>query len=271
MQNLDAEKYLNSVSSPNISLEKEKELFLIIKGENSTQKQIDNATEIICRSHIRFVSQMASYYCSRCRVEMQDMISVGVIGMMKAIERFDISKNFKFTTYCGWWIKLEMIRHIQESCTVKIPQSIHDSLIKIQTAMQEAESELSREEIKDKLEISESKMQKIDGAKISIVSLQKKCENNDGLSFLEDMIPDDSMNPYESYEKEDLLSFLKEILSDLDEKTLEIVLSKYSEKKVRLQDLANKYGVSAERIRQIRVNTVKKIKEKISEIFVKTA
>ena len=152
---------------------------------------------------------MANYYCKRCPVEMEDMIGVGVVGMMTAIERFDLDKNCKFTTYCGWWIKLEMIRHIQESCPVKIQQSIHDGLIKIQTAMREAEGELTREELKDKLDFSEAKMKNLEGAKaVNTVSLQKQQRTGEETSFLEDIIADEGPTPYDSYEKEDILAYL---------------------------------------------------------------
>jgi len=265
MQNWDAEKYLNSVSAPNISLEEEKDLFKIIKGEDSTEAQREESIESICRSHIRFVSQMANYYCKRCPVDMEDMIGAGVVGMMTAIEKFDLRKNCKFTTYCGWWIKLEMIRHIQESCPVVIPQSIHDGLIKIQTAMREAEKDMSREDLKDKLDFSEEKMQRLEGAKIHTVSLQSQQKVGDETSFLADIIPDDSPNPYDIEEKQDLLIYLREILSELDEKTREIVMSKHLEDKVRLQDLADKYDLSPERIRQIRVDATEKIRFKLLE------
>jgi len=265
MQNWDAEKYLNSVSAPNISLEEEKDLFKIIKGEDSTEAQREESIESICRSHIRFVSQMANYYCKRCPVDMEDMIGAGVVGMMTAIEKFDLRKKCKFTTYCGWWIKLEMIRHIQESCPVVIPQSIHDGLIKIQTAMREAEKDMSREDLKDKLDFSEEKMQRLEGAKIHTVSLQSQQKVGDETSFLADIIPDDSPNPYDIEEKQDLLIYLREILSELDEKTREIVMSKHLEDKVRLQDLADKYDLSPERIRQIRVDATEKIRFKLLE------
>jgi len=264
MQNWDADKYLNSVSIPNISLKEERELFSIIKGEDYTQAQKDSAIEKIVRSHIRFVSQMANYYCKKCQVDMDDMIGAGVIGMMTAIEKFELEKNCKFTTYCGYWIKLEMIRHIQESCPVAIPQSIHDGLIKIQTAIRESDGEMDREEIKEKLEFSEEKMQKLERAKsVNTVSLQKRQGSGDDSSMLEDLIPDDNSTPYDDVEKEDLLSYLREILYELDPRIREIVLSKYEEDKVRLQDLADKYNVSAERIRQIRVQETKKIQKKL--------
>jgi RNA polymerase sigma factor (sigma-70 family) len=265
MQNWDAEKYLNSVSAPNISLEEERRLFAIIKGEDSTDNQKQDAIDSICRSHIRFVSQMADYYCKRCPVDMEDMIGAGVIGMITAIEKFDLDRNVKFTTYAGHWIKLEMIRHIQDSCPVVIPQSVHDGLIKIKTAIREADRDLSREELKDKLEFSEEKMQKLEKAKVQTVSLQNEQKSSGETSFLEDIISDGGDTPYESIERDDLLRYLKELLEELDEKTLEIVMSKHSETKIRLQDLADKYGVSPERIRQIREDITNKLRRKVLE------
>jgi RNA polymerase primary sigma factor len=267
MQDWDAEKYMSSVSSPNISLEEEQELFSTLRSEESTEFEKQDAVDGICRSHIRFVSQLAHYYCKRCgTVDMQDMIGSGVVGMMTAIERFDVSKGCKFTTYCGWWIKLEMIREIQKSCPVTIQQSIQDGLIKIQTAMREAEGEMTREELKERLSFSEKKMQAIDDAHVNTVSLQAKRGDDEETSFLEDIISDDSLNPHDAYEKEDLMACLKEILAELDEKSLEIVMSKHYDNKIRLQDLADKYGVSAEMIRQIRVQITKQLRKKLLEM-----
>lgn len=266
MQNWDAERYLNSVTSPNISFEEEKELFSIIKGENSTEIQKEDAIEKICRSHIRFVSQMASYYCERCPVDKQDMIGAGVVGMMTAIEKFDLDKNCKFTTYCGHWMKFEIIRHIQENCHVTIPQSVHDGLIKIQTAIRESDGEIDREGLKEKLKFSEERMKKYESAQqVKSVSLQEKQRNGEESSFLEDIITDYGPNPYDSFEKKDLLRYLKEILSELDDKTREIIMSNRSEEKVRLQDLADKYDVSPERIRQIRVDATNKLRQRLFE------
>ena len=272
MQNWDAERYLNSVSAPNITLEEERRLFAIIKWEDSseegedlteegyTEEEKQSAIDSICRSHIRFVSQMANYYCKRCPVDLEDMIGAGVVGMMTAIGKFDLAKNCKFTTYCGHWIKLEMIRYIQNSCPVVIPQGIHDGLIKIKKALNEADKEMTREELKEKLEFDENKMLKLEGAKIKTVSLQHQQRDGDETSFLEDIISDDSLTPFELLEREDLLLFLKKILSGLNSKIYEIVMSKYSDEKVRLQDLGEKYSLSPERIRQIREEEVEKLR-----------
>lgn len=262
MQNWDADRYLSSVSSPNITLEEEKRLFSILENENSSDYQKQDAIEVICRSHIRFVSQTANYYCKRCHVDMEDMISAGVLGMMTAIDKFKLAKNCKFTTYCGWWIKMEMIKHIQTSYTVNIPQSVQDGLIKIQKAIRESESELSRDEIKEQLEFSEKRMKTLEEASVFTLSIN---ESGGDDSFLENFISEDSLTPYEVYEKEDMIQCFREILSELDEKVLEIVMSKYSEKKVRLQDLSDKYGVSLERIRQLRVEYTKQIRNSFLE------
>lgn len=265
MSNCDAGIYLKSVSSPNISLEEERRLFAVIKSEDSPEIDKDDAIESICRSHIRFVSQMANYYCKRCPVEKEDMIGVGVVGMMTAIEKFELKFNCKFTTYCGWWIKLEMIKHIQHSCPVTIPSSVHDGLIKIQAAMRDSEEDLSREDLKDKLNFTEEKMAKLDKAKVKTISLQIQQTIGEDTSSFEDMISDDALNPYDSYEKDDLLLNLHDMLEDLDDKTREIVMSKHLDDKVKLQDMADKYGVSPERIRQIRVLETNKLKARLLE------
>jgi RNA polymerase sigma factor (sigma-70 family) len=265
MSNLDAEQYISSVSSPNLSLEEEKELFRTIKDENSSTFDRDEAIEKICRSHIRFVSQMADYYCKRCPVEMNDMIGVGVVGIMVAIEKFDISKNCKFTTYCGHWIKLEMIRHIQENCPVTIPSSVHDGLIKIQSITKNSDEELSREEIMEKLDIGENKMRKLEQAKIQSVSLQSCAQDDDESSFLDGLISDGKLDPSGEYERNDLLEYLHDLLEELDEKTYDIVMSGFLDKKVKLEDLGKKYNLSAERIRQIRKEATNKLRNKILE------
>ncbi|HUW48644.1 MAG TPA: sigma factor-like helix-turn-helix DNA-binding protein, partial [Patescibacteria group bacterium] len=163
------------------------------------------------------------------------------------------------------WIKLEMIRHIQESCPVVIPQSIHDGLIKIQKAIRESDEEMSREDIKEKLDFDENKMKKLESAKVQTMSLQSKQKSGDETSLLEDLISDDSLSPSEVFEKEDLIQFLNEILSELDERTYDIVMYRHLEEKARLQDLADKYGVSPERIRQIRDEETLKLRDRLLE------
>jgi len=263
MQNWDADRYLNSVSADNISFSEEKELFTIIKDESSSQWAKDDAVEKICRSHIRFVSQIANHYCQRCPVDMEDMISAGVIGMMTAIEKFDVSKGLKFTTYAGWWIKMEMIKHIQKNCPVVIPQNIHDALIKIQTAIREADRELSREEIKENLGYNEDQMRNIEKAKVQTFSLQNQKNDGEESNFLEDIMTDGSPTPYDKSERADMLMQVKEVIAEMDDKTREIIMSKFSEEKVRLQDLSDKYGVSIERIRQLRERAIKDLRSAV--------
>jgi RNA polymerase sigma factor (sigma-70 family) len=267
MQNLDAEKYITSVSIPNILQEEETELFNTLTSENSTEQQKDDAVAKICRSHIRFVSQFANYYCKRCPVDLEDMISCGVEGMMLAIEKFDVKYGCKFTTYCGCHIKLKMIRHIQNNCAVTIPQSVHDGLIQIKNAMEGFEGEADREELKDKLGITDKRMRNLEAAQaVQSISIHETSKDGNETSFLEDIIADNCDNPYQQYERGDLLECLREILLELDEKTLEIVMSNHHDEKVILEDLAKKYDVSCERIRQIRVQITKELKKKLLEM-----
>lgn len=273
MSDWDADRYLNSVTAPNISAEKEVELFTVIKSESSSEAEKQDAIDKLCRSHIRFISSYAQKYRGKCQVDLEDLIGAGVIGMMTAIDNFDLGFKVKFITYCTWWVRLEMLNLIKVNTVVKIPQNINDSIVKIRKEIKDAETELTREEIKNVLNISEKKMKHIELADLKRVPLNAPISGDnvgDGQSILiQDILATNDMTPFETYEKEDLLELLREYLSELDAKTLEILMSKYLPKKVKLHELATKYKVSQERIRQIQVKAVKDLRDKLLEVYVR--
>lgn len=248
------EKYISSVSIPNIEQSEEKALFLILKDENSTEFEKQNAIDKICGSHIRFVSQFAYFYGKKSSVDVEDLIGAGVIGMMSAIDRFDVTKDHKFATYCGWWIKLEMIKLIKKSNIVSVPQHVYSDAVKYQNAIAQAESGT----ISEDLDLTEKQIKNINKANIQYFSIDTHTDDK-----MEDVIDGIDSGPYNICEKKDLMEKLLVILSELDEKTYEIVMSKHLDDKVLLDDLSKKYGVSIERIRQIRVNETNLIKKKL--------
>jgi RNA polymerase sigma-32 factor len=269
MNNLNAEKYISSASAPNLSFEEEKALFVTLGDEKSTELTKQQAVDKICLSHIRFVSDYAHHYAKQCPMDMQDLVGAGVEGIMDAMDRFDVERGHRFATYCGWWIKLRMIRCIQKNHPLSMSQSMRDSVTKLQKIIREADGDLSRDDLKKSLKVNEKKLSDIEKARDasnSVFSIQTKVKvAEEGDCSYEDILPDSAETPSEIYEHSDLLQCLHEILQELDEKTQEIVMSACGEKKVRLQDLADKYGVSPERIRQLRVEATREVKLRLMD------
>ena len=264
MTNLNAEKYISSASAPNLEFEEEKALFIILGDEKTTELTKQQAVDKICLSHIRFVSDYAHHYAKQCPMDIQDLVGAGVEGIMDAIGRFDVERGHRFATYCGWWIKLRMIRCIQKNHPLSMSQSMRDNVTKLQKTIRDSEGELTRDELKESLKVTDRKLSDIEKARDAsngVFSIQTKVKvAEEGDCSYEDILPDSAETPSEIYEHSDLLKCLHEVVAGLDEKTQEIVMSACGEKKVRLQDLADKYGVSPERIRQLRVEATREVR-----------
>jgi len=269
MQNMNASKYINTSSLPPLTKEDEKELFLTINSVNSNEKEKQAAIDKICLSHIRFISGYAHYFAKKCPVDIEDLIGAGVEGVMEAIVRYDINAKNRFAAYCGWWIRLKIIKCVQKNYPVAIPQNVMDDMIRLQKVMKDDNGTLLREEIAESMNISEKRLLEVEAARVTTISINSEIFNNkrsQDIEFsYENILSDPFLNPYEKVEHNDLALCLEEILSEMDEKSVELIMSKYGENKVRLQDLASKYGVTQERIRQMRVDAVKEVSKRLIE------
>ncbi len=241
--------------------EQEKELGRLIKDQKN-----DAAKRKLVQANLRLVISIAKKYTGH-GVLFMDLVQEGSIGLMRAAEKFDYTKNFKFSTYATWWIKQAIARAIaNNSRSIRIPVHMSDKIKKYNKAYEYLSNKLDREptdeEVASTLNIDIKQLYKI---KHSIflepISLETKITDD---LCLGDFVEDTNCNlPEEKVKKEFLKKDLPKIINILTEKEKEIIIYRFGldgKKPKTLLEVGNKMGYSKERIRQLENSAIKKMR-----------
>ena len=241
--------------------EEERNLGKLIKEQNS-----DMAKRKLIQANLRLVVSIAKKYIGQ-GVNFMDLVQEGSIGLIRAAEKFDYSKNFKFSTYATWWIKQSIIRAIANySKSIRIPVHMSDKIRKYKRIYNELSNSLGREptdnEILQKLGISLSKLQKIkQSILVEPVSLETTITDD---LCLRDYIEDKTLQSPEDKVKQDCIKTdVPKLLNTLPEREKQVLANRYglnSDKPKTLAQLGDKLGYSKERIRQIEEGAILKLR-----------
>ena len=256
--------YFSSIKLP--LLTKEEEIVLLTRIKQGDKR----AKDIMIERNIRLVIKMARKYSGR-GLELLDLIQEGNIGLMIAVDRFDLEKDCKFSTYATWWIKQVMTRAIDDKGrTIRLPVYISEWNTKIRNAKKELQNELNRiptdEEVATKLNISTDKLDELSIISQSMLSLnQNISEEDDGQ--LSDYIEDESIVSPEIEAIENVVKEeLEKVISTLKPREQQIIRLRFgfddSEAK-SLQEIGDILGISGERVRQLESRSLKELKQKI--------
>lgn len=248
-----------------ISFKEEKKLGKLIQEGSKEQSEI--AKKKLIQANLRLVVSIAKKYIGQ-GVLFMDLVQEGSLGLIRAAEKYDYSREFKFSTYATWWIKQTIIRAISNSSrTIRIPVHMADKIRKYKRVIVELYKSLNREatekEVAAKMEISVKKVQSI---KKSIIKEPISLDSpvTDDLN-MEDYIPDESYNsPEEQTHKKVLLESVDEILNNLDEREKKIITYRFGingEQTKTLEQLGQLMGFSKERIRQLEDGAIRKLRE----------
>lgn len=229
----------------------------------------ESARERLAEGNLRLVVSLAKHYVGR-GVQLLDLIQEGNIGLMHAAEKYDYTKENRFSTYASWWIKEAMQRAIdQQSREIRVPVHVAENMKRVQKAAKELQQELGRdaapEEIAKKLgNLTEEDVKNILTYLQNPVSLETPV-GEDGENSLGDMVedkreatPEEAMNVL--VEQEEVKELLEQ-LSDRDQQVIRLRYGLGNEKTHTLEEIGDILGVTRERVRQIEARAMEKLRK----------
>jgi len=258
--------YLQQIGKiPLLTQEEELEVAKQIYENQSTV-----ARKVLINANLRLVVSIAKKYIGR-GLSFLDLIQEGNLGLIKATEKFDYTKGYKFSTYATWWIQQSITRAIADKARIiRLPIHLIESINKIKKATMDLTTELGRipvkQEVADKLGISVSKLTSIVKSTQSTISIDTPTGVKEDANKIIDYIVDESTtSPDLLVSQENLLDDIKCMLEQLSQKERDVLILRFglnnNGNKKTLDEIGTLYGVSRERIRQIENRAISKLKK----------
>ena len=265
------DKYLQEIGKEDlITVEEEVELAQRIR------KGDQKALEKLTRANLRFVVSVAKQYQNQ-GLSLPDLINEGNLGLIKAAEKFDETRGFKFISYAVWWIRQSILQALAEqSRIVRLPLNQVGSLNKINKAFsrfeQENERRPSPEELADSLDLPAEKVAdtlRVSGRHISVDAPFVEGEDN---SLLDVLVNDDSPIADRTLINESLSTEVQRALSTLTERERDIIKLFFgiNTQEMTLEEIGEKFGLTRERVRQIKEKAIRRLRHSSRSKLLKT-
>ncbi|KKT55813.1 MAG: RNA polymerase sigma factor [Candidatus Collierbacteria bacterium GW2011_GWB1_45_35] len=244
-------------------LKREEEISLAQKVERGDKR----AKDMLTKSNLRLVVSIAKKYMGR-GMSFLDLIQEGNKGLIRAVEKYDWTKGYKFSTYATWWIRQAITRAIADQArTIRIPVHMVETINKLIRTQRKLMQDLGREptddEVASELETTPEKVREILKIAQKTTSLETPIGDDED-SLLGDFIPDERQaTPYEATSRQLMHENLEEALGSLTERESKVLRMRFGlagDKPLTLEEVGKVFGVTRERIRQIESKALRKLR-----------
>lgn len=256
------EKYLQDIAKESL-ITPEEEVELAQRIKEGDQRALDR----LVKANLRFVVSVAKQYQNQ-GLSLQDLINEGNLGLIKAAQRFDETRGFKFISYAVWWIRQSILQAVAEQARIiRLPLNQVGAVSKLKKTAAMLEQEYQRKpstaELAKELDLPEAKVESLMGMNMRQISTDAPLDDDDEGNFLDVYVDQDSAATDEAVENESDNNAIKHALSMLSDKERQVINMYYgigTSREYSLDEIALTMGISRERTRQIRDRVLKRLK-----------